>query len=411
MRIVFVTRAYWPALGGQENYLRHLATGLSARHDVTVLTQTNSSTSGVDGRLAGLLRHYPQFSRYQDGSVTVQQIRVPKRRRVWLIPAVLTVVRPFSRYAFTNLARRALAGLYSMAVGPLLRRELAAADVVHMWGVDVLGSATLEAAQDLGIATVMTPFAHSGQHGDDAFSASCYRRADRVVGLLDCDAALYRQMGVAAKRLRVLPVCSPGAPEYAEDVRGEYGVHGPLILFLAVRRPYKGLDLLLKALPTLAQRVPDATLAIAGPGARVLGKHPLRVIDLGRVDDAIADAWMRAADILCLPSMYEIFPVSFLEAWRAGTAVITSDIPPLVELTSSSGGGVAVRRDAAVLGAALGTLLAEDRCRSLGEAGRKWWLENATPERVVAGQEAIYKDVLYESMTGCASRPRRSVCQ
>ena len=134
MRIVIVTRAYWPALGGQENYLRHVATGLADRHHVTVLAQTNSSISGIQGRLAGLVRHYPEFSPYEDGNVSVRQLRVPKSRRAWLGPAMLTVVRPFSRYAFTQPARSALARLYSGAVGPLLRRELADADVVHMWG-------------------------------------------------------------------------------------------------------------------------------------------------------------------------------------------------------------------------------------------------------------------------------------
>lgn len=395
MHIAFVTRAYWPALGGQENYLRHLARGLAGRHDVTVLAQTNSSVSGVEGRLAGLVRHYPEFSGYRDGDVSVRQIRVPPGRRAWLGPAGLTVVRPFSRYAFSRPARSAVAALYSRAVGPLLRSELAAADAVHMWGADVLGSATLDAARALGKPAVMTPFAHPGQHGDDAFSAACYRRADRVIGLLGCDAELYRRLGVPEERLHVLPVCSPGAPDGDADVRGAHGVRGPLLLFLAVRRPYKGLDLLLGALPTLAERVPDATLAIAGPGAPVRGEHPLRVIDLGTPDDAVAGAWLRSADVLCLPSRHEIFPVSFLEAWSAGTAVVASDIPPLVELTSTSGGGVAVRRDARELGAALGTLLADlGRCRRLADSGRAWWGANATPVRVVAGHEAIYEDAL-----------------
>ena len=241
----------------------------------------------------------------------------------------------------------------------------------------------------------MTPFAHPGQHGDDPFSAACYRRADRVIGLLHCDAGLYEQLGVSQERLRVLPVCSPGIPDDAVDVRLEHDVRGPLVLFLAVRRPYKGLDLLLRALPTLAGWAPDATVAIAGPGAPVLGDHPLRVIDLGQLDDAAAGAWLRSADVLCLPSMHEIFPVSFLEAWSAATAVVSSDIASLLELLGRSGGGISVRRDAAELGTALGALLADpDRCRALGEIGRQWWLANATPALVAGGQEAIYEDVV-----------------
>lgn len=405
MRIVVVTRAYWPALGGQENYLRHLAGGLAEHHDVVVLAQTNSSTSGVEGRLAGMWRQYPEFAPYQDRRVSIRQIRVPDSRRLWLGPSVLTIVRPFSRYAFTKPARTLLARLYALAAGPLLRRELATADVVHMWGADLLGSATLEAARSLGKPTVMTPFAHPGQHGDDGFSASSYRKADRVVGLLKSDARLYNELGVEKNRLDILPVCSPGVGDVAVEVRSEHAVRaplirGPLILFLAVRRSYKGLDLLLDALATVAQSVPDATLAIGGPGPAVRGDYPLRVIDLGELTDAEAADWLCRADVLCLPSKHEIFPVSFLEAWSAGTAVVASDIEPLVELMTRSGGGIAVRRCAAELGSELANLLLDaDRCKSLGEAGRQWWLANATPDRVVAGQAAIYDAAL-----GAASR-------
>jgi glycosyltransferase involved in cell wall biosynthesis len=396
VRLVFVTRAYWPALGGQENYLRHLATGLAERHDVTVLAQTNLSTSGVEGRLAGLLRHYPDFAPYQDGKVHVRQVRIPRGRRALLAPAVLTVVRPFSRYAFTKPARDVLARLYSKAAGPLLRNELADADIVHMWGADVLGAATIDAARALGTPVVMTPIAHAGQHGDDPFSAACYRKADRVIGLLRCDAALYGRLGVAPERLRVVPVCSPGiGEESVADVRVDRGVRGPLILFLAVRRPYKGLDLLLDALPAVARRVPEATLAIAGPGPAVSGDHALHVIDLGTLDDEAAAAWTAAADVLCLPSKHEIFPVSFLEAWSAYTAVVGSDIETLAEVLDRSGGGIAARRDAAALGAVLADLLGDmDSCRAYGRAGHAWWLENATPGRVVAAQDAIYGDLL-----------------
>ena len=239
MRLVFVTRAYWPALGGQENYLRHLATGLADRHEVTVLAQTNSSDTNLSGRLAGLLRHYPTFEPYRDGGVSIRQLRVPRGRRPLLLPALLMVVRPFSRYAFTRPAREVLARLYRAATGRQLLRELAGSDVIHMWGADVLGSATLKAARRLSTPVVITPFAHPGQHGDDPFSASIYRHADRVIGLLDCDADLYGRLGVDDARLAVVPraarpspglwaTCGPSTPWQAPSCssRGSPAIQG-----------------------------------------------------------------------------------------------------------------------------------------------------------------------------------------
>lgn len=393
LKITFVTRGYWPALGGQENYLRHLATGLAETHDVTVLAQTNSSVTGINGRLAGLVQHYPEFSPYSDGDVTVRQLRIPEASRRWLRPAALTDVRPFSRYAYTKPARMAVAALYDRAVHGTLRGHLVGADVVHMWGGDVLGASTLSAARSVGAHTVITPFAHPGQHGDDPFSSATYSKADRVIGLLDCDAALYRRMGVPAERIRVVPVCSPGTA--ARPVNTGPVPTGPIVLFFAVRRAYKGLDVLLAALQTLAERVPATTLVVAGPGDPIVGAYPLPVVDLGKINDELASAWLTAADVLCLPSSHEIFPVSFLEAWSAGTAVVASDIEPLVELVDRSGGGVTVKRDPVALGSLLADLLLEEgRAAALGSAGRAWWSEHATPARIVSAQETVYRELL-----------------
>ena len=37
MKILYVARRYWPAVGGVETYLRQLATELGSRHELTVL--------------------------------------------------------------------------------------------------------------------------------------------------------------------------------------------------------------------------------------------------------------------------------------------------------------------------------------------------------------------------------------
>jgi glycosyltransferase involved in cell wall biosynthesis len=119
------------------------------------------------------------------------------------------------------------------------------------------------------------------------------------------------------------------------------------------------------------------------------------VIDAGRVSDAEKFDWLAAADLLCLPSLGEIFPVAILEAWSAGTAVLVSDIPPLLELIDTVRAGRAAPRTPAAIAAALEAMLADpDELRAMGERGRAWWSANATPQAVACSHLALYRELL-----------------
>src|SRR3954468_23358734 len=84
MRIVFVARAYWPAIGGVEGFVRQLARALAERHEVTVLAQR--ADAGESNRLTDSLDPPPPFEAFSDGGVRVEQIRVPPARLALLAP-------------------------------------------------------------------------------------------------------------------------------------------------------------------------------------------------------------------------------------------------------------------------------------------------------------------------------------
>ncbi|HET7572555.1 MAG TPA: glycosyltransferase family 4 protein [Gaiellaceae bacterium] len=398
MRIVFVAPRAWPAFGGMEAFLHHLAGGLAARgHDVRVLAQ------GLDGgprsRLADSLRPPPSFQPFRDGAVAVEPIRLSPARRAALAPLVAQVVPVLRRHAYGR-PRLAANRLYARVAAPPLAAQAAGAAVVHAWGGDLLAAATLRAGRLLGAPAAITPFAHAGQWGDVESFAATYRRADRVLGLLQADAGLYERLGVPRERIEVCGVCSPGVePGGGAALRARHGIDGPLVLFLGVRRPYKGCDLLLEA----ARSLPGATVAFVGPGDPVEPPAGVRAVDAGEVDEAERAAWLDAADLLCLPSAAEILPVSILEAWSARTPVVTSDIPPLRELVDRSGGGVACTRDAATLADTLRRLLADPaRLRALGEAGHAFWRRELSVEAVAARHEALYAELAGEE-AACAA--------
>jgi glycosyltransferase involved in cell wall biosynthesis len=389
MQIAFVARRWWPAVGGAETFMRHVAHGLAARHEVRVLA------GGIDSapttRLSDSLRPPPSFEPFTDGGVHVSPLRLPAARRIALAPLLAHVTPGLRRYAYGR-SRPAAARLYASVVAPVIARGAGDADVVHMWGSDLVAAAAVRAARRTGAPVVVTPFAHEGQWGDDPASAAAYRDADAVVALLDAEAAVYSRLGVAAERIEVCGICSPGVPRGGgESLRRRHRIEGPLVLFLGVRRPYKGHDVLLEAASRVAAARPDVTFAFVGPGEPLGATDGVRVIDAGAADDADRGGWLEAADLLCLPSAGEIFPVSILEAWSVATPVLTSDIATLRELIRRSGGGATAPREPAALADAILAFLGDsDRLRAAGESGRMFWEAQHTVKAIARRHEELY---------------------
>jgi glycosyltransferase involved in cell wall biosynthesis len=149
------------------------------------------------------------------------------------------------------------------------------------------------------------------------------------------------------------------------------------VMSLATLEPRKGLDVLIAALadPT----APALPLLLVGqPGwggvdpvgeAVKHGLDPGRVRVLGRLSDADLAVVLDRATMLVSPSRAEGFGLPVVEAMAAGTAVISSDAPALVEV----GGGATVvvaRDDAAALAGAIAELAIDERRRKeLAAAG------------------------------------------
>lgn len=401
MRILYVARRYWPAVGGVESFLRHMACELGTRHEVTVLAARIDD--GEHTRLNDSVCPPPGFRAFRDGSAPVKPLEVPLIRRLAMTPLLTQVTPGLRRYAYGR-SRVAAAALLARAVAPIIAAEARGADVIHMWAGDLLASAAVRAGALASVPVVITPFAHEGQWGYDPASVRAYRSADKVLALLATEADFYRRLGIEDSALAVTGVCSPGVPAVDRDVaRRRLGVTGPLVLFLGARRPYKGIDLLLEAAPAVTAQLPATSFAFVGPGSKIertsMGS---KTIDVGPVDDVEKAMWLTAADVLCLPSAAEILPVSILEAWSAGTPVLTSGIPPLRELVCGADGGRCCDRDAGAIAANLITMLTDQASlRSMGDRGRAAWEQRYTPARVAERHERMYAEAAARASCPC----------
>ncbi|PRZ38609.1 glycosyltransferase involved in cell wall biosynthesis [Antricoccus suffuscus] len=179
------------------------------------------------------------------------------------------------------------------------------------------------------------------------------------------------------------------------------GLPETYLLSVATLEPRKGLDVLLAALANpSAPKVP--LLVVGQPGwggidldkeASRLGLPADRVRVMGRLSDADLAVTFARAGVLVAPSRSEGFGIPVLEAMAAGTPVIHSDAPALVEVAGGAGVVVPVGESRLLAEAIRGVIDdhgTQQRLRSLG-------LRRATDfswEKSARALWQLYDDVL-----------------
>jgi glycosyltransferase involved in cell wall biosynthesis len=232
-------------------------------------------------------------------------------------------------------------------------------------------------------------------------------RAERIVvaspPMRDVPAlARYRdKCAVVPFGLRVEPYSIvPGTAPRVESVRGCAATR-PTFLFVGRLVGYKGVDVLLRALPSL-----DAQTVIIGDGplrdslealARDLGIAD-RVRFLGEVASDDLLAWYHACDAFVLPSVtrQEAFGMVQLEAMLCGRPVVSTELGTGVSwVNQHERTGLVVRPgDVGELRRALERLIADPSLRKrLGAAAQARVLSHFTAERMCNATRTLYQEI------------------
>jgi glycosyltransferase involved in cell wall biosynthesis len=155
-----------------------------------------------------------------------------------------------------------------------------------------------------------------------------------------------------------------------------------LFFFGRMDRYHKGLDLLLEALQIVSSKTSvELTIQGADEGDRsVLERQAqrlqLKVTFLDPDYHQSPIAIISQYDIFCLPSRFEGFGLSALEAMVAGRVLLVSDVAGIAPYVEASGCGVAVEPTVEAIAQGLLTLLQRrDEWQTMGRQGRKYALE------------------------------------
>lgn len=160
--------------------------------------------------------------------------------------------------------------------------------------------------------------------------------------------------GVDLERFR------PATGDERHAARRELGLRdGPVAVCVGRLSPQKGQDLLVRAWPTIAAGLDDASLVVVGEGP---AERELRDLAAGRPDIRLVGGrddvprWLAVADVAVLPSRYEGMALGVIEAIASGVSVVASSADGMAEVLGTgdeAAGAIVPVEDVAALAVAV----------------------------------------------------------
>lgn len=318
MKILQVIPAFYPAMayGGTVAVAYHLSRELARRgHEVTVYTSDS------------LDKYHRQKSRISEvDGIKVYYFKTPSNRLAW------------NRLVFTPGMRLQLS------------KEIKNFDIIHLHGFrNFQNIPTHHYAKKYNVPYVLQ--AHGSlpriiqkqrlkKLYDWVWGNKILKDASKVIALTNTEAEQYKKMGVDENKIEIVPN-GINLSEYENlpdrgVFRRKYGIKSneKIVLYLARIHKIKGVDLLVEAFSDLASKMEDVKLVIAGPDDGFLSTIKAQIEDLKIGDKILFTGPLYGmnklevyvdADVYVLPSVYETFPVTVLEACACGTPVIVTD--------------------------------------------------------------------------------------
>lgn len=284
-----------------------------------------------------------------------------------------------------------------------LRRAAADFDLVHAHGMRAAWIAAVSGCRPF-VLTAHNLYRRPGGMLAARAGSFALGRASLIIAVSEAVGRTLEEAGVSSHFIRVVPngIAPPRPRATRDEVRERHGIEpdAPLILCVARLMADKGVDVLVKAWPTIRQAAPSARCIIAGdgpdmPALREMSARLHGIALAGFVDDAAS--LYAAADVVAIPSRREGQSLVCLEAMASepAPAVVASDAGGLPEMVRDGVTGLLVpKEDSGALADAIVRLLGDAGLRrALSEAAAVMVAERYSADAMCAATLGIYGEV------------------
>lgn len=216
---------------------------------------------------------------------------------------------------------------------------------------------------------------------------------DAIVCVSHAERSAALGVGLPASKLHVI---LNGLPDRVPRASAKLPLHESTLRLLFVGRfdRQKGFDVLVGALRRIPRAVHVDVFGASVLGEGEIGELPTCVQLHGWQPFAVIEPFLQRCDALVMPSRWEGFGLSALEAMRAGKAVIASRVGGLPELVEDGVTGYLVSPDDPSALASVLEGVQSGRLAKMGAMGRERFHERFRIDQCEAGLAKVYYDLL-----------------
>ena len=246
---------------------------------------------------------------------------------------------------------------------------------------------------------------------DVLFGYRVLRKASKVIALSQTEAQQYKDIGVPEEKIAIIPN-GINMSEYNDlprkgSFKKKFTINDDekIVLYLGRIHRIKGIDILVETFADVIEKLGDVKLVVVGPDDGYLDEVE-RLIKALQIENNVlmlgplyGKDKLKAyidADVYVLPSRYETFPMSVLEAVACGTPVILTENCGVKEYFRDKV-GLVVKPDSENLSEALLEILLDKRKQGFFRRNSKIVIGSFNISKTVSKLEEVY-----ERMVDCS---------